>query len=64
MVSMNSVEQILAVVMLAEVTLDTAWLARPQTVEEIIHTALELSQLSLQTTSEHYRGREGGRYLV
>ena len=40
MVSMKSIEKILAVLMLAKGTLDTVSLARPQTMEQIIHTAL------------------------
>ena len=40
MVSMKSIDKILAVLMLAERTLDTVSLARPEAVEQIIDTAL------------------------
>ena len=40
MVSMESIEEILAVVMLREGTLETVCLTRPEAVEQIIHTPL------------------------
>ena len=60
MVSMNSIVKVQAVVMVTEGALETVCLARPEAVEQVIDTALELSLQDI--ISINRRGE--GRYLV
>ena len=63
MVRMNSREKILSVVLLTEGTLETGCLVRPEAVEQIVHTALDLN-LILQAILPIKRWKRGGGYLV